>query len=60
MILLRYCGVPKMSYLLRVRAPDAILDTATHVDKETLLIARKLLGIDCYPAPQKIEITQQL
>jgi hypothetical protein len=60
MILLRLCGVPKMSYLLRVTPPDAIYATAARFDQEALLIAHKLLGIEGYEAARSIHVTQQL
>ena len=46
MLLLRYCGVPKMSYLLRVTPPEAIKDIAADFDRETIHIAYRLLDLD--------------
>jgi len=60
MILLRFCGVPKMSYLLRVTPPEAIRDIAVQFDLDTLFITHKLLGTEGYAPAHTPEVTEQL
>src|SRR3978361_551002 len=62
MILLRMCGVPKMSYLLRVTPPEAIKELAKQFDEEALNIAHELLDIvaDNEAYADNISITEQL
>jgi hypothetical protein len=60
MILLRHCGVPKMSYLLRVTPPAAIKDVATQFDYETLRITHELLGLTGTEQAWNVEVIQQL
>ena len=60
MILLRFCGVPKMSYLLRVTSPEAMEQLATQFDIDALYIAHKLLGTEGYADAHTPQITERL
>src|ERR1700710_335914 len=60
MIQLRMCGVPKMSYLLRVTPPEAIKALAKQFDHETLNIAHKLLGTEGNSEAHTDNIIEQL
>ena len=60
MILLRMCGVPKMSYLLRVTPPEAIKALAEQFDEEALNIAHELLDTVADSEAHADEITKQL
>ena len=60
MILLRLCGVPKMSYLLRVTPPEAMQELATQFDLDALYIAHKLLGTEGYADAHTPQVTERL
>jgi hypothetical protein len=60
MILLRYCGIPKMNYLLKVIPPDAIATIAKQFDDQALAITHKLLETEGEAAAHTEEKTQQL
>ena len=60
MILLRFCGIPKMSYLLRVTPPEAIGDIAAQFDLDALYVTHKLLGTEGYAPAHTPDVTQQL
>jgi hypothetical protein len=60
MILLRHCGVPKMSYLLRVTPPAAMKDVAAQFDHEILRITHELLGLTGTEHAWNVDVNQQL
>ena len=60
MLLLRYCGIPKMSYLLRVTPPEAIKDIAADFDRETIHIAYRLLDLEGDKDAYDEDIIEQL